>query len=154
MKIFVAMLMFLSGNAEASVRAIWGLDGSHAVLTMPTAGMGDNNVDEQTLWDLMNVPPQDSFVGPGKVIETADKNFSLICGQRQNRVHCTVAVKRHSRAVIDARRKRLEVVIAGDEGRQVVEKFHLQNGGFVYGTGDNKLSLRGGPEGFHLLFQE
>ena len=161
--LFFAALLFVSAvspTAQAACRVIIAPSGQGiATITSPSMGGGDD--DAQILWDLMNVPPQDSIMGPGKAIVTAGKELNFICNLRGGSIpFCTITLNakgpRGSEWItLDPARKSARLLMTGDEAAAIAQKLHLAaDGTLKYVSSDNKLLLQYHSSTLEILYSE
>lgn len=103
------------------------------------SGKEDN--DFADLYKIMNVPEQDSSMGKGKAIKTADKAFNLVCSL--SRELCQVVVNKHTSVVIDAPAQYLKFTATGVLAAELKAQFLTDaNGELNFISSDRKFRIR------------
>lgn len=116
------------------------------MVTLQTKVVG-NPVDDdaQRLYGLMNVPPQDSFMGPGKAVKTADQVFTLSCALRGGDPLCSIVIKAGStKTVVSPSQQLARFTATGEEAAELYREFiHNQpDGSFFFQTTDAFFTIR------------
>ena len=117
---------------------------------------GGADPDAELLYSLMDVPPQNSLIGPGKAIVTSDKDFNLTCGVRNNKLtECNFIFKKSGRVDINGSNRSIVYEISGDEGRHLAQKFVKNQGDhFAFQNSDSTLNILAHSGGLVLKFAE
>jgi len=150
----------VSMAANAATRMILSPAGQ-AIMTVSSPSMGAGDDDAQILWDVMNVPPQDSMMGPGKAIVTAGKELNFICNLRGGKIpFCTVTLNQRGPRgqewiTLDPAGKKARFLITGDEALALGQKLNLNaDGTLKILSSDNKLMLEYQPSRLEILYSE
>lgn len=98
---------------------------------------GNVDSDSADLFQIMNVSEQDSMLGKGKSIVTADKDFNLVCSKEKKM--CSIILKKSPRTEISSERKYAAIRIVGNEAAKITEKFKLNDRGEAYFLASDKL---------------
>lgn len=106
-----------------------------------------------TLFKAMNVPIQDSMIGPGKSLKAAEKTLNFICAQRgEENFQCTLFI--FPTAWGQIAQGKASFVVTGSEARAFSEQFHLPNGEFSLMNPEGTLRIDVQNELFSIKFNE
>ncbi len=99
--------------------------------------------DAVRLFLFMNVPPQDTMLGPGKNINTTDQIFNLVCGDRGKQGYlCNVIVRPSARSRVSLVERSFVFATNGEEARTLHGLFHPDVSGVVnYTSQDGSLHI-------------
>jgi hypothetical protein len=149
-------LFLLAGSAFAVTRSAFPFGGQQATVMIAAQTMdGSQDSDGYNLFKMMNVPIQDSFVGPGKAIFSSNRDFNISCGQRQVGTECSFIFSKSARTKIDFVNKTVDVVINDSEASGLIAKFFVDvQGHMQYSTTDDKLNLAIKNNEIHIHFSE
>ena len=94
---FIIPLLIFSWslNSYSAVKAQFF--GVQTMLNIISAG----DSDPLDLFNLMNVPIQNSIMGPGKAIVSLDKIFNFVCAVQGNENKCSIIIKASPKAHAD-----------------------------------------------------
>src|SRR5688572_21389328 len=109
MRMFLPLFISLSTlSAAAATRAtFFGIGAMVQVLPQHPGGSADN--DSFDLYKAMNVPVQDSMIGPGKAIQTPDQGLSFTCAIRNNTSYeCSIIFNRSPNLKLDPINKKIK----------------------------------------------
>lgn len=98
---------------------------------------GNPDSDSVDLYNIMNVSEQDSMLGKGKSIVTADKDFNLVCSKEKKM--CSVILKKSARTEISSEKKYAAIRIEGEEAKLITEMFKLNDRGEAFFLASDKL---------------
>lgn len=123
-----------------------------AVITVQGSRLAQDP-DAGTLYEGMNVVPQQTLAGPAKYIDVNEKQFEMVCGDNPNAGHaCTIAIKASSYSQISPREQRVKLEYKGEIAKQLWSLFHYaEDGAFAYTTRDGKLRIKVTAE--HFMFE-
>lgn len=156
MKLFTMMVLLLlafSSQSYAIARAQFL--GMQAMINVTNPSLGDLDPDAIDLYRAMNVPIQDSFLGPGKAIVIGNKLLNLTCVSRRDKgFECSFLIQRSPQTTIDSSRGFIRFVSSGVEAEEVFRKFNLSGGSFKYTSIDQRLTISAEPNQFVLQYQE
>lgn len=153
----IALVVLTSGAASAVTRSAFPFGGQQATVMIAAQTMdGSQDSDGYNLFKMMNVPIQDSFVGPGKAIFSANRDFNISCGQRQNvGTECSFLFSKSARTKIDFMNKTVDVLVNDLEAAGLIAKFFVDvQGKMQYSTTDGKLNLVIQNNEIHIQFTE
>ncbi|HEX7672578.1 MAG TPA: hypothetical protein VF412_00335 [Bdellovibrio sp.] len=152
-KIFLSTLIFLSaGFAQAMTQGQFL--GGQFMINM-TAQNPDGSGDEspQKLFTAMNVPIQDSMLGPGKSLKTDQKIMNFICANRSNGGYtCMLMLQRSASAQLGLHRATLE--LEGDSAIATAAQFFLDHGTYRFVNEEKTLQVLVTPTTFSIHFDE
>lgn len=159
MKKYLAIggILVVSSLSQAVTRSAFPFGGQQATVMIAAQSMdGSQDSDGYNLFKMMNVPIQDSFVGPGKAIFSANRDFNISCGQRQNvGTECSFIFSKSARTKIDFMNKTVDVLINDAEAAGLIAKFFVDvQGKLQYSTTDDKLNLVIKNNEIHIHFSE
>lgn len=122
-------------------------DQNSMALITPTDIYGTPDSDSSDLYQMMDVPEQDTMLGKGKAIISADRDFNLVCGQYKQQ--CQVMLTRSSKTTISSFKKVMRFAVTGDEAAYLTSQFKLNNKGEAYFlANDKKFRVTGDSESF------
>jgi hypothetical protein len=160
-KVPLALFALLSfsflGGAGAVTRSMFPLPGNRAIIMIAAKSMdGSSDLDGWKLFQLLNLPVQDSPIGPGKGFATANRDLNISCANRTGiGTECSLVINSSPRAQISALEKKIQYQMTDSELNSLKEKFFIHGDGCLsYTTQDNKLSLSFTDGGFELRFKE
>src|SRR5690606_31516465 len=94
------------------------------------------------LYRAMNVPIQDSVMGPGKGIVAANKALNFTCGIRNGSIYeCSILLQRSAFTEIDFFNKTAKFEVRGEIAEELRQKFYLYAGEFHFKSSDNVLKI-------------
>ena len=96
-----------------------------AITETDITGAADN--DASDLYALMNVSEQDSSMGKGKSIKTADKGFNLVCSREKKQ--CSVILNKSANTIISSAKKYASYEITGAVANELLAQFKLTDKG-------------------------
>lgn len=115
--------------------------------------LGRTDLDSHDLYQIMNVTPQNSFIGPGKKIISSAKDFNLICNERsQTQYECTVILKQSNQTKFSP--SRFLYRVTGDEALSLIQQFNLKNNEIHFQTEDQKFRIYGKDGVFAVIYSE
>lgn len=134
-------LQFFPGNQNAM-----------AILTT-TALDGTTDEDPQQLMAVMNVPIQNSPLGPGKNIQTNRRDFNLVCGEQ--RKQCQIVLSRSPRVQINTAQKKMSFKATGAEAKELRQLFYPENAEpMTFITADEKFVIQASKDEFLFVAGE
>ncbi len=113
----------------------------------------DGSVDgsPQVLFEAMDRPEQDSFLGRGKSLSAPQKELNFICARRaENNYQCSIYIHKSARGRISSGKAYFEV--QGEAAQAYFEQFHSQNGVFSYVDESNTFVIYATPQKFVIKF--
>lgn len=115
--------------------------------------VGRSDLDAHDLYQVMNVTPQNSFIGPGKKIISAATDFNLICNERsQTQYECTVILKQSAQTKLSPTKFLYRVT--GAEARNLIALFHLKNNEVHFRTEDQTFRIYGKDDVFAVVYSQ
>lgn len=147
--ICVSTLMFsLVGFSATRLQFFLGDRNAMAILT-PTDSFGNSDSDSSDLYQIMNVPEQDTMLGRGKSITSTDRDFNLVCGEYKNQ--CQFILNKSPNVSISGSQKTMSFKATGKQAVALSALFKLNSEGEAYfQTTDKILRLRGNAGEFIL----
>lgn len=147
--ICVSTLLFsLVSFSATRLQFFLGDRNAMAILT-PTDSFGNSDPDSSDLYQIMNVPEQDTMLGRGKSIVSADRDFNLVCGEYKNQ--CQFILNKSQNVKISGSLKTMSFRLTGDGAAALSGLFKLNSEGEAYfQTTDKLLRLRGNATDFLL----
>lgn len=115
---------------------------------------GSSDDFPRALFDVMNVPIQDSMLGPGKVLKTPDKMLNFICANRTSGGYtCMVLIHRTSNAQLGL--KTASFTAHGELAQALGQQFFLGNEEkIVLSNAEHTFELQVTPTDFRIRFDE
>lgn len=147
--ICVTILIFsLASFSATRLQFFLGDRNAMAILT-PTDSFGNSDSDSSDLYQIMNVPEQDTMLGRGKSITSADRDFNLVCGEYKNQ--CQFILTKSSNVQISGSLKTMSFRMTGTQAAALNRLFKLNSEGEAYfQTTDKLLRLKGTATEFIL----
>ncbi|GIL18730.1 MAG: hypothetical protein BroJett040_24810 [Oligoflexia bacterium] len=152
--ILILISLCFSLQAFGVPRATFPIGGQQVLIVIAGGQYEGPDTDAAELYRRMNVPPQDSFIGPGKSIVTEDKNFNFVCSIRQGQgTQCSIVLKRSENVQINPAKKYARYYVQGAQAKTLSEKFTLnQDGQWLFETVDGKFKMAINSDNFLLEF--
>lgn len=149
----IMFLLSLSFNAQAVTQAYFSASGQ-VMVNMQTGSFAGSDPDPENLYNKMNVVPESSIVGLGKVIEDKDKSMHLICTDRGNsQFFCTLVLKPSAKAQINFANKTFKYQAIGEEAKELFNQFHSQEGSFSYTNSDGAFAINANQDEFVVEYR-
>lgn len=151
--LFLGLSLSFSAHAVSSAQFM-GRYGMIRVVARDASGATDS--DSQTLLSAMNVPPQDSMLGPGKVIESPDRALQFICADRpQAGAECSIFIQQKGFGIVDMFRKYMQYKVVGPEAEVYAKLFKTDaNGEFHFTSIEGSLKVEIRPQYFEVYFKQ
>ncbi len=148
----ILLAILLSQTSEARIQfSFFQLNRQAMIVT--TDEPGDEPISE-FLYQQMNVPPQDSFIGPGKSWSTPQKEFNMVCSLSPSQGnHCTFIVQNQKGAHLDPNKGVIIYTAEGTLAANILEKFILPAGQreFQYRSPDGQILIQATPTEFSFI---
>lgn len=146
-----AASILMTSTSYAATRFQFLPGGFNGMVFVKSGGFdGSTDSDFATLWQFMDVPPQDSITGKGKSIVTASQDFNLVCGESHSQ--CQVVLKKSSRVKMNPTQRTMSFEVRGEEADQLFELLTKnQEGLSEFITEDRQFRLFAEPG--HFLFE-
>lgn len=136
--VFFFISLIFSSSCFAATRLQFFIGDRNAMaLITPADSSGNSDSDSSDLYQVMNVPEQDTMLGKGKSIISVDRDFNLICGEYRNQ--CQVILNRSPHVLISGLKKQMSFIITGDAAARLTEQFKLNSKGEAYFMTTDKL---------------
>lgn len=149
MKIALILIITLMSSLSFSatrMRFFIGDRNSIAFIT-PTDIYGNADSDSTDLYQVMNVPEQDTMLGKGKGIVSTDSDFNLVCSEY--RQQCQVILNKSPNTIISTSKKYMSFSVTGEEAARLTQMFKLNERGEAYfKTVDNLFRFSGNSKNF------
>ena len=116
---------------------------------------GATDTDGQVLLNAMNVPTQNSMLGPGKVIESSDRALQFICADRpQVGAECSIFIQQNGHGIVDMFRKYMQYKVIGSEADVYAKLFKMDGSGeFHFTSIEGSLKVEVRPQYFEVYFK-
>ena len=128
------------------------------MITIYKSRVSSSDQDARSLFDAMNVPLRDSFLGPGKSIESADKGLSWVCGDKggTSGVQCTLMLKASPTTRVGYRPIQAAFQATPQEAAALYELLHTNtpDGRFAYSNEEGTLKIEADQASFRLSYTE
>jgi hypothetical protein len=139
-----AMLILNSETSHAETMArVFPLT-NQVMITVYRNRIGGSDSDARTLFDAMNVPIQDTLLGPGKAIEDLTKALSWVCGDKgKDGYQCTFMLKKSASTRVRTNPIVVEYSVTGQEAQALYGLVHFNQpgGGFAFQNEEGTLNL-------------
>ena len=154
MRFALFLALFLSTNSFAYTQPVFTGNAGMVLLRNPPPGEGSDD-DAIRLFNLMNVPPQDTVLGPGKNINTPDQIFNLVCGNRGAQGFlCNIIVRPSSRSKVSMSQRYISFTATGEEAKWLHSLFYIdENGNVEFVSQDAKVSIHSRNNIFQMEFR-
>lgn len=140
----VATLTFSIEKAAAdTIARVFPLT-NQVMITVYRGRLGGSDSDARALFDAMNVPVQDSLLGPGKAIEDSTKALSWVCGDKgKDGVQCTFMFKKSGATRVRTNPIEVEYRATGQEAQALFNLVHFNqpNGAFEFQNEEGTLNI-------------
>lgn len=141
----------------AAVEGVFFLGDRQAMLNIsPRAMDGVTDTDPMDVFNLMNVDPQDSFMGRGKFIGTILKDFNLSCADRGAQGYqCSLILRPSKYVVIDSQHKKMAYELKGEMANQFASLFQLDSKQALnFLSADHRMQIKIDRDSFVLIFAQ
>jgi hypothetical protein len=121
---------------------------------MPTDSSGTTDLDSVTLYQAMNVPVKDSMLGPGKLIEDAEKALQFICAIRNGSAYeCAIFIKKSAHSSVNPVQGAMQFKVTGPDAEAFTKLYHTDvNGEFHFVSQEANFKVEIRPQYFEVLF--
>ena len=138
--LLIALLFTGISNAATQVQFI---PIGRAIVTI----LGSDAVD---LFDLMNVPEQNTMLGPGKGISTNSQDMNFSCGTQTSRgPMCSIVFNSSSRSKVSSTKRTITFKMTGSEAQEMLNLWRI-NDEFI--TEDQKMRIKTTSNAFQIEF--
>ena len=147
--------LFNQAHAETTSRA-FPLS-QQIMITVYKSRVSGSDEDARALFDGMNVPLRDSFLGPGKSIESADRGLSWVCGDKgANGVQCTLMMKATASTRVGYRPVSAHFQASSQEAQSLFKQLHpnTAEGHFSYQNEEGTLRITSDGARFEIVYEE
>lgn len=140
--------------AVTAVRFIPG--GRQVAITIANQTSYGSDNDAGTLYEHMNITPENSFLGPGKTVSTAEKDLNFVCAIRDNsNPTCSIVLNASSpRVKISSGKKYAHFIFSGEQAEELSRLWHLKDGEFNFLNNEGNLKLHIKKNLFHLEYKQ
>ncbi|MDG0816648.1 hypothetical protein [Bdellovibrio svalbardensis] len=151
-RIALAILIMTSGSLSQA-RTQGRFLGQQFMINIAAQGY-DGSTDElpQKLFEAMNVPVQDSILGPGKTLQTPFKFLDFICANRTSGGYtCMLLIHPSKSAQLGLKTASLRV--EGEMAQKLAAQF-FPSSGEVFQNAEGTLEVKVTPNQFSIRFDE
>ena len=121
-----------------------------AITNSDITGASDN--DATDMYNMMNVPEQDSSMGKGKSIKTDAKDFNLVCSKEKQT--CSIILNKSANTVIQSGKKYAAFKVTGEVATQLLQQFKFgADRTFTFKATDGVFHIHAQPEAFIFELQ-
>jgi hypothetical protein len=122
-------------------------------ITNKTQVSSDN--DGGILYSALNLPVENTFLGPGKSLVTTERDLNFNCVVRDgNNPTCSIILNASTKNVkIDAFQNYARYQATGPLAQELATKFHLQDGSFSFTNQEGNLKISVSDSVFKIEFQ-
>lgn len=117
---------------------------NQVMITVYRGRLGGSDSDARALFEAMNVPIQDSLLGPGKAIEDSTKALSWVCGDKgKDGFQCTFMFKKSGATRVRTNPIEVEYHVTGQEAQALFNLVHFNqpNGAFEFQNQEGTLAV-------------
>ncbi len=154
-KFFLPLILIIATSSTQAVVKIqfFGMNTMLNVISREANGPFDS--DPVNLFNVMNVPIQNSFLGPGKSVVSADRKFNFVCGVQGNENKCSAIIQQGPATTANPFNKTLTYDVTGAEAKALADKFFMKSDGtsLHFVSEDQQLRLDITENHFRLHFQ-
>lgn len=155
---FLVSWMFISSHALAISKGYFvGLNSQGIIMVVEKdAASGGSDNDPYTIYEAMEVPVQDSFLGPGKAIVTADRELNFVCAHRTSgEYQCSITINAGKDGKVSKSKGNIYYRASGTKGADISKLFKPNSAkGYYFESTDQKFKVWAYPEEFTLSYQE
>lgn len=115
----------------------------------------DGSVDgtPQSLFEVMNRPEQDSFLGKGKALEAPQNVLNFVCARRgENNYQCSIYVHQSAYGRIAPGKAYFEM--KGDQAKALFDQFHTNGANFSFRDEASTFAIWATPARFVIQFSD
>jgi hypothetical protein len=146
----LALILFFSVCSQALTQGRFlGMQG---MVTLTSQGPnGPIDGDAEDLFAYMNVPIQETSMGPGKIIKAENKVFNLLCANSKNQGYiCSLVLNRSPHTKLSA--KEISYEVKGVDALNLSRQFFVKGGKYVFKTTDNLFKIEVSEDHFLALY--
>lgn len=149
-------LSLLLGSLNLQARTEGRFSGVQYIIKFISVNLdATNDHFPTTVYEKMNVPEQQTVMGPGKVIEVDEKEMSFMCNKKgENSYHCIVLVRQSAHGSFGLRSA--QVKYTGEKAKAMAAQFFPdEEGGSELHMTDptGQFNLIVTPDLFHLTYE-
>lgn len=151
----ILLTLPLTGHTETTSRAFPLTQ--QIMITVYKSRITGSDQDARALFDSMNVPIRDSFLGPGKAIETSDRGMSWVCADKgANGVQCTIMMQAKPSTRVSYRPIKVHHSLRDQEAQALLKLLHLNTpqGHFEFQNEEATLRILADGAKFELHYEE
>ena len=148
--LYFLSLIFFCFNSEAITKPKFlPLDRNVVVNIAETDITGAHDTDASDLYAIMNVEEQQTSMGTGKSIKTAQKDFNMVCSK--DKKTCSFVLNKSPNTFISGSQKFAKYSVSGETADALIELFHLNDQRvLLFVASDQMFSLKAEQEFFHF----
>jgi hypothetical protein len=145
------MLLLVHAGEAATRASFFGVGAMVQIWPQNPGGPADS--DSFDIYRAMNVPVQDSIIGPGKAIQTSDRALSFQCAIRNNvSYECSIVFNRSANLKLDIVNKKIKYEVTGIMAEDLRQKFFLKDDVFHFKSTDALMSVDAIEGRFTILY--
>ncbi len=148
------VILFLSMGSLSQAATSGSFLGQQFMINISAQGY-DGSTDElpQKLFEAMNVPAQDSMLGPGKALKTPDKFLNFICANRGSGGGYTCMLLIHRTQWSRLGTKSASLRVQGDLAQALAAQFYSSNA-VTFHNAEGTLEVKVAPNEFSIRFDQ
>lgn len=133
-----------------------GLNSQGMIMLTEQDRTGGNDNDAYHLFEAMDVPIQNSFLGPGKAIVTADRGLNFVCAHRTSgEYQCSITINAGKDGKVSKSNGSIYYKATGDKGIEVSKLFKANSDkGYYFESSDGLFKVWARPTEFILQYQQ
>ncbi len=148
---FIFVIVFSISGWSVTRATFFGVGAMIQLIPQNPGGAADS--DSLDLYKAMNVPVQETMLGPGKAIQSPDQALNLSCAIRNNISHeCSIVLNRSKYLRLDPINKKIKFHITGTMADEIRRKFFLTNEEFHFKSTDSLFLMEAVGNSFTLLY--
>lgn len=122
------------------------------VQILPRDSFGNFDNDSVDIYQALNLPVQDSLLGPGKSFKTENQDLNFSCAIRQGNYECSIVFVKSPNVVFDRRNQLVKYEVRGPAAEELKKVFFLKDREYHFRSSDNLFSIYATDSKFMILF--
>jgi hypothetical protein len=154
-KILILPTLALSFSLTAQAYTTGQFAGLYGIIRLNTKDpSGATNNDARGVFEAMDVPIQNSMMGPGKVIQSTERALQFICADRpQEGIECSIFIQRSQNSSVNPLKGTMQYKVTGPAAEFFTSKYHLDaNGEYLFTSEEGNLKVQVKSQYFEVSF--
>ena len=137
-----SLVLIIAFKAQAITSVNFFLGGQAMVNVVSSSMDGHTDQDPVELYKMMNVPPKNSIMGPGKAIVTDNRDLNMTCGTPPGRgATCSFVFQGSSRTQLNPLSKTVSFRATGSDAVRLSKLFVTNDGKLEFISSDRMLRI-------------